>query len=110
MIIQGQTVEALQQFYHTDVVVVEPDGFVRKGRDTNIDNERKNRQGISALRATLLNYACNAEKNTIFAEWEFLFTDLAGESFKLREVSVQEWKDGCIVAERFYYKGAVSVK
>ena len=109
LITSGQTVEALQRFYHPNVVVTEADGTSRTGQDVNITNEQKNLQAVTAVHARLLGYAINEAASTVFAEWEFIFTNLKGQSFRLLEVSVQEWEGNLVKAERFYYKDFTSI-
>lgn len=109
MIINGDTVQALQLFYHPEVVVTEPDQNSRSGREANIANEQKNLQGVKAVKASLLGYAVNEAAARVFSEWEFLFTNLNDQSFRLLEVSVQEWEHGLVRTERFYYKEFSSI-
>ena len=38
--------------------------------------------------------------------WVFAYTDAAGRQIELDEVAYQEWRDGKIIRERFYYDPA----
>ena len=104
MVGQGQSLEACQQFYHTDVTVVEANGEVRKGRDAQLNAiqewmgsvQEMHGGGIGAITA-------NEEAGMTMAEtWvEVTFKD--GNRMKLEEVAVQKWEGDHIIHERFYY-------
>lgn len=109
MIINGQTIKALETYYHRNVIVKEADGTVRMGREANIANEEKNLQSVTDVKAELLGYAVNTSTGLVFSKWQYVFTNREGKSFLLLETSVQEWKENLIVNERFYYKDFTSI-
>jgi ketosteroid isomerase-like protein len=104
MIDQGKAFEALEQYYHDDVVVIDGNEPPREGKAA----QRKALQdwfgmvkemhgggttGISANEAT---------GTTMVESWtEITMQD--GNRFKMEEVGVQKWKGDKIVHERFYY-------
>lgn len=109
LITRGQTIKALQTYYHPDVVVKEPDGTCRIGLEVNITNEEKNLQNVTFVQAKLLGYAIKPSTGVVFSEWQYVFTTTMGESLQLQEVSIQEWEGNLIKSERFYYKDFISV-
>lgn len=109
MIINGQTIKALETYYPWNVLVKEADGTTRVGREANIANEEKNLQSVTDVKAKLLGYAINTSSGLVFSEWQYVFTSKEGRSFLLLETSVQEWKENLITNERFYYKDFISI-
>jgi hypothetical protein len=58
---------------------------------------------LTAFRTQLINQAINVLTGVVFSEWNFEFTDLAGQRYSLTEVSVQYWQNELIYREKFYY-------
>ncbi len=104
MMENGQMMEAFEKFYADDVVVIEANGDTRNGKDAQ-------REGLKGWQASLQEYhgggfrnvTANEDAGTSMIEsWtDITFKD--GNRFMLEEVGVQQWKDGKIVRERFYY-------
>lgn len=103
MMAEGKSMEAFEELYHEDVVVVEANGDSRTGKAaqrkaiqdwfSNIQEMHGN--GIGAITA-------NEAQGTSSIESWFDITTAQGR-MKLEEVGVQKWKDGQIIHERFYY-------
>ena len=104
LIASGQSIKALQTYYHPDVGVKEPDGTCRIGLEANIANEEKNLKAVTSVQAKLLGHAINSSTEIVFSEWQYVFTTAMGEFLQLQEISVQEWDGNLIKSERFYYK------
>jgi hypothetical protein len=105
LICNGQTVEAMQLFYAEDIEMLENEEEPRKGKVFCIDHERANLSKTKTVKFTILNQAFDDAKQIVFSEWEIEFTNLSDQSFLLREVVVQQWKEGLVSKEKFYYKG-----
>ena len=104
MIAQGQSMEALDKFYHDDAVVIDGTSEPRNGKEA----QRKAVQewfgmvkefhgsGTGAMTA-------NEETGvTTVASWtEITIQD--GSRVKMEEVGVQKWEGDKIIHERFYY-------
>lgn len=43
--------------------------------------------------------------NVVMSEWTFYMTMKGVGRVKRNQISVQRWKDGKVINERFYYKG-----
>ena len=102
---EGQTMEAFEKFYSDDVVIVEkPTGEVRNGKDA----QRKAIQGwfgsIKEMHGGGVGAITSNEDDKVScAESWFDATFQDGNRVKMEEVAIQEWKDGQIVKESFYY-------
>ena len=103
LILRGQTFEALEQFYADDVEVQENDTPPRTGKAVNLAQEKQNLDGMTDMTARLLNQAIDCENHVVLSEWLFVFTNKKNQTFRLQEVSVQQWRNGLVWKEKFYY-------
>ena len=104
MIDGGQIFEALEQYYHEDVVVIDGNEPPREGKAV----QRKALQdwlgmvkemhggGTTAITA-------NEETGVTMVESWTEITTQDGNRFKMEEVGVQQWKGDKIIHERFFY-------
>ena len=104
MIAEGKAMEAVEQLYHDDVVVVEGDGSVRNGKAAQIEAVKQWQGMVQEMHGGGLGaLTANEEAGTSCAETWVDLTMKNGNRMKLEEVAVQKWKDGKIIHERFYY-------
>ena len=103
MIGEGKMLEAFDLYYHDDVVMQEPSGEPRRGKEANrafheqwMSNvDERHGGGTTAITS-------NEDDNiTIVETWSDVTYN--GKRMKMEEVAVQRWKDDKIVHERFYY-------
>jgi len=104
MIGEGKSMEALEKFYHDDVVVIDGPSEPRNGKD----EQRKAIQDwygmVKEVHGGGVGSITSDEKNgvTSVESWmEVTFQD--GKRIKMEEVGVQKWEGDQIVHERFYY-------
>ena len=103
LILQGKALEAFEEFYHDDVVMQENDNPAFIGKDVNRKREKAFFEAIIEFRcAKPLNIAIG-EKTTM-VEWYFDYTHKELGLKKYTQVAVQQWKDGKIIKEKFYYQ------
>lgn len=99
---QGKIIEAMEKFYDPEVSMQENANPPTKGRAPNIEREKQ----FLAQVKTWKGYSVNAiavAGHTAFVEAVMEFENTAGQNVRLEQVSVQRWKNGSIVHERFYY-------
>ena len=99
----GQFIEALQRFYHPAAVVWENRQKSRVGLDALIQNEHlvlNTFTSVTGQAATVL-----IDGENVIINWRFEFSNDSAQ-VSLDEVAVQQWHDGKIVHERFYYDPA----
>ena len=104
MMNNGQMNEAFEKFYAEEVTVIEANGEVRNGKNAQREAINQWQNMIQEVHeAGNGSVTANAEGDTTMVEsWiEASFKD--GNRFKMEEVAVQNWKNGKIVKERFYY-------
>lgn len=99
----GQFIEALHRFYHPAAVVWENQQLSRTGLDALIDNERLVLSRFTTVTAHAAQVMVDGDRVAI--NWRFAFAS-GNAQVALDEVAVQQWADGKIVHERFYYDPA----
>jgi ketosteroid isomerase-like protein len=105
MVAEGKFVEAIERFYAEDATMQENQGAVRSGLQTLLENERNVLRAVPDIRLeTVGSYVVDGDRAAI--NWIFRYTDPRGRQIRLDELAYQEWRDGKIVRERFYYDPA----
>lgn len=99
----GRFIEALQRFYHPSAVVWENRQQSRTGLDALIQNEHLVLNAFTAVEGRAAMVLVNGDDVTI--NWRFEFSNDSAH-VSLDEVAVQQWRDGKIMHERFYYDPA----
>jgi ketosteroid isomerase-like protein len=104
----GKTLEAMERFYHPEVMVFENRTLARAGRAVCLEHERQQlSQQASPLSFRLLKSAVDEQSGVAFLEYVLRFRAPDGRQLRLEQVAVQRWSEGRIVEERFYYEGFV---
>jgi len=101
---QGQMLEAFEKYYHDDVVMIEANGDTREGKDKNREFQKQFLASVSEVHGGGVDAITSNEETgvTMVETWmDITFKD--GNRMKMEEVCVQQWQDGKIIRERFYY-------
>jgi ketosteroid isomerase-like protein len=101
MIRQGKFLEAYERFYAEDATTQENLEPPRVGLATLLENERKFLASVPDIHLERFSFLVDGDRAAI--NWVFALTDPAGRKIQLDEVAYQEWHDGKIVRERYYY-------
>ena len=105
-ILQGEILEAFEEFYAEDIVMEEGDDR-RVGKDENREYEE---QFVNSLKqfhsAEIKARAVDQENNVTFSEWENHMTLEGVGRVEQKQISVRTWnEDGQITNEKFYKIG-----
>lgn len=105
-ILQGEILEAFEEFYADDVVMEEGDQR-REGKEANREYEEQFVGALQEFRSAQIHArAIDEENRTTFSEWENDFTLEGVGDVLQKQVSVRTWnEDGQIVNEKFYTIG-----
>lgn len=100
----GQVMEAFEEYYAENVVIVESTGDQRNGKEAQ---RQAIQQWFGSIKefhgGGLRSLAANEETGVTTAETWTDVTFQDGNRFTMEEVAVQKWENGQIVHERFYY-------
>ena len=100
----GKIIEAMNEFYHTDTVMQENRNDPHRGLETNIKREKEflgQVKEFHGYNATAI--GIDEDKGVALVESWMEFTSTEGKKVRLEQVSVQQWREGKIAHERFYY-------
>ena len=102
LVLQGKIMEAFEKHYHEDVVMQENENPPTPGKEANRKREEEFLQAITEFRAANPLRVTIGEGTTM-VEWSYDYTHKDWGLRKYTQVSVQEWQDGQIIKEKFYY-------
>ena len=104
---EGRILEAMDEFYHQDVVMQENSEEPTRGLAANIEREKEFLSIVSQWNWTKWHATAVSEtpdgENVSFVEYSFEFVNTQGETVVYEQATVQRWRDGKIISERFYH-------
>ena len=104
MIGQGQMLDAFEKYYAEDVVMQENNEKPRKGKDANRKFEQEFLAGIEEVYGgEIKNIAFNEETGVAMIQSSMDVKFKGMDRILMEEVSVQQWENGKVVNERFFY-------
>jgi hypothetical protein len=98
---QGHILEAFEKYYHEEVVMQENEEMPTLGKAFNRERERHFVQGLRRFKAKLIRVA--RDQNHVFSEWQYDYDHQDWGPRQAYQVSVQEWQDGQVIREKFYF-------
>jgi ketosteroid isomerase-like protein len=98
---KSKFLEAIQEFYAEDAVMHENDGPAREGIANLLANERRVLESLQFHVARADSFLVDGDRVAI--NWIFEFTTADGHRRRLNEIAYQQWRDGKIVFEKFFY-------
>lgn len=102
MILEGKAMEAFEKYYAEDVVMQENELPPTIGKDANREREKDFFSKVVEFRGADVKAVAIGD-GVSMVEWFFDYTHKDWGERRYHQVSVQRWKDGKIVHERFYY-------
>jgi len=102
LVLQGKAMEAFEKFYGDDVVMQENETPATVGKAANRDRELDFFSKLTEFRGADVKAVAYGE-DVIISEWFLDYTHSEWGKVTHDQVSVQRWKDGKVVHERFYY-------
>lgn len=105
----GRILDAMTEFYDEHAVMEEPAYGETAGLAANIEREKaflsqvKEWKGFEATAVGVDEDGSSTGSGRALIENRLDFVNTAGEAVHMEQVSVQTWRDGKIVRERFYY-------
>lgn len=98
---QGHIMEAFDKYYHESIAMQENEQAPMVGKEANRQRELDFVAKVSNFKATPLKVSAN--ENHSFVEWQYDYYHQEWGAKQYTQVSVQEWQDGQIIREKFYY-------
>lgn len=102
LILQGKMMEAFEKYYHEAVVMQENENPPTIGKDANREREEAFMSSVTEFRgASPLKVAVG--ENVTMVQWHYDYTHSEWGVRNYVQISVQEWKNGKIIKEQFFY-------
>ena len=102
LVLQGKVMEAFETYYDEAVVMQENEMEPTVGKEANRNREEEFSRNLLEFRAAKP-LKVTVGDNVTMVEWHFDFTHKEWGVRNYNQVSVQEWQDGKIIKEKFYY-------
>ena len=103
-ITQGKILEAMTEFYAPDVAMQENAKAPTLGLAPNIEREKQFLAFVKEWKGyTVKSIAVDEPSGVATVENVIEFISVQDQPVRMEQVSVQRWRDGKIVHERFYY-------
>ncbi|MEL7060267.1 MAG: nuclear transport factor 2 family protein [Acidobacteriota bacterium] len=104
-ILEGKILEAFEEHYADEVVMIEGGGERHEGKDVNREREQQFVGSLQEVHEVAL-HAAAVDGDISLSEWLMDVTFQDGTRKRLEQAAVRRWRDGKIVEERFYYDAA----
>lgn len=102
MVRDGRILDAFDRFYAEGVEMSENDQPPTVGRTANRVREEAFLASVEAFHEATLG-AVAVGDGTSFSEWTLDLTFRGAPRTRMHQVAVRTWRDGQVVAERFFY-------
>ena len=100
----GQLMDAFEQYYHEDVVMIEANGDIRTGKAINREAEKKFLANVEKWHGgEVVSITSNEEEGITMVESWMEVTFKGGKPTKTEQIARQKWQGEQIIEERFYY-------
>ena len=99
----GQVMEAFEAYYHEDVVVVEPTGEERQGKEAQRKAIREWMDAVEEMHGGATEFVTSNEDDAVTMVQSFTDVTMNGQRTPFREIAVQQWDGDQIIREEFFY-------
>lgn len=107
LVTAGQIMPALRRFYSENVVMRDNNGAPTGGLAANLVREEGFVAYIESVQENRAeSVTVDEENNTAAIHWNFAFTGTDGKRLRFNQIALQEWNNGKIVRETFFYDSA----
>ena len=102
LVLQGRALEAFEKYYHDEVIMQENENSPTIGKEVNRQREKEFFAAITEFRSAKPVKVTIGEGISM-VQWVYDYTHKDWGVRNYSQVSVQEWKDGKIIREQFFY-------
>lgn len=102
-IAKGTAMDAFEEYYDEDVVMILEDGTEVEGKDTNREREHEFFDSVESFHGMdVKSITSNEDEGSTAVECLMDVTFKGGDRQELEQVAVQDWEGDTIIRERFY--------
>ncbi len=102
LVLQDKAMVAFEKYYHEDVVMQENENPPTMGKAANRKREANFYASVTEFRGAKP-LKVTVGEGISMVEWHYDYTHQEWGERNYTQVSVQEWQDGQIIREKFYY-------
>jgi hypothetical protein len=102
MVMQGDALIAFEKYYHDDVIMQENENAPTVGKNANRLRESEFYSLLSEFRSAKP-LKVTVGENISMVQWHYDYTHKDWGVRNYTQVSVQEWENGKIIREQFFY-------
>jgi hypothetical protein len=102
LVLQGRALEAFEKYYHDDVIMQENENSPTIGKEVNRQREKEFFAAITEFRSARP-VKVTVGEGISMVQWLYDYTHKDWGVRNYSQVSVQEWKEGKIIKEQFFY-------
>lgn len=99
---EGRIMDAMNKFYADDVVMEEPAYGATNGLAANLEREQQFVDSVAEFTSFETPKVMTGQNSSSY-ENSMSWKSTDGQDVHVEQVAVQEWRDGKIIRERFYY-------
>lgn len=107
VVVSGDHVRAIADFYHPDATMQENSRPPRTGREVLMAHEAAALARLQAMNTHPVKTFL-VDGDHVVINWTFDATDQAGTTRRLEELAFQRWQGDRIITERFFYDTATA--
>ena len=102
LVVEGKSLEAFEKYYHDDVMMQENENIPTLGKEANRDREKEFYAAVTEFRSAKP-IKITVGEDISMVQWHYDYTHKDWGTRNYNQVSVQEWKNGKIIKEQFFY-------
>lgn len=102
MVISGKLLEAFEKYYHDDIIMQENNQPPTTSKDANRKRELEFISNVTAFRKAQVEGMAVGD-DISFVIWSYDYSHKEWGDKNYTQVSIQHWKDGKIIKEKFIY-------
>ena len=107
---KGQTLKAIQQYFADSYQQFENGNPIPPGKDLIYKMEKDNLDKVTSLTFEFRDCVIEEAGQKVWGEMDIHFKTTQEESKHLHEAFFQQWENGQIIVQRFYYKTIETVQ
>lgn len=100
----GKTLEAIELYYDENICIQDNDNAPILGKQNIYVAEKNKLTKVNSLKINILSSIVDENKSLVLGEMQINIETLDGTLQQLNKAFSQRWKNGKIIAERFYFK------
>jgi hypothetical protein len=102
LVLQGKSLDAFEKYYHDEVTMQENSHPPTEGKQANYEREVEFYGNVTDFRGASIK-GIGVGEDISFVIWHYDYTHKDWGVRNYSQVSVQHWKDGKIIKEKFVY-------